>query len=68
MDNENILLEKEIEGVSYRLFAKRQTITLSFTDGTSIKTSRRKLLRTFREKKVSKHNITMIGIAFSPIP
>ena len=68
MNDENILLEKEIEGISYRLFAKRQTITISFTDGTSIKTSRWKLIKAFRAKKVSEHNTQMIGIAFSPIP
>jgi hypothetical protein len=68
VNNDDVLLKKEIKGVSYRLFAKRQTITISFTDGTSIKTSRRKLIKVFREKKVSEHNTQMIGVAFSPIP
>jgi hypothetical protein len=68
MNDEDVLLKKEIKEVSFRLFAKRKVIKISLTDGTSIKTSLRKLAKTFREKKVSDGNARLIRVAFSPIP
>lgn len=64
VDKKRILLEKEINGVSYGLFNRRTPVTLTFKDGTKFETSRRKLATAIKRKLVSEHNLGWIGQAF----